>query len=95
MSFADLEFVKQRMGGMPIRPEIELIGYFVYEVWYTQYTTNRRAVTEITEMWRCPGQNSCGPDDKITKVLTTCVGDWTPYRTRTSPWTRSYYEAVK
>jgi hypothetical protein len=85
---------KQRFGGLPIRPDIELVGYFVYEAWYTQYTTNRRAVTEFTELWNCPGQKSCGPND-VTKVLTTCVGDWTPYRNRTSYWMRSYYDAVK
>jgi RHS repeat-associated protein len=86
---------KQRFGGMPIRPDIEFVGYFVYEAWYTQYTTNRRGVTDFTELWRCPGQHSCGPNDPVTQVLTTCIGDWIPYRNRTSYWMRSYYEAVK
>ena len=84
---------KQHGGGMPLRPNYYVAGYFVFEFWYTKYTTHRRVVTDFTELWQCKGE--CGRDDTTQRVVTTCYGDWAPYTHRTRYWWRNYYESAQ
>ena len=86
---------KQFGGGMPVRPNYHVAGYFVFETWYTQYTVHRRLVTDFTELWYCPGPNACSRSDPTHKVVTTCFGDWVPYTNRTNYWWRKYYESAQ
>jgi RHS repeat-associated protein len=82
-------------GGLPLKPDLTLVGFFVFEIWYQEFTKLRAIESKYQEKWYCPGPAACGSSDRTVIVNVTCDSDWTPVRKRFSYSIRKYYETVQ